>query len=40
MPGLDHSDVIAFMRVIDAPPSDIAVRAAGGIETVQDQNQR
>ena len=34
MPGLDHSDVIAFMRVIDAPPSDIAARAAGLIETV------
>jgi hypothetical protein len=37
MPGLDHSDVIAFMRVIDAPPSDIAARAAGFIETVQDK---
>lgn len=37
MPGLDHSDVIAFMRVIDAPASDIAVRAAGFIETVQDK---
>ena len=35
MPGLDQSDLIAFMRVIDAPPSDIAVRAAGFIETVQ-----
>ena len=35
MPGLDHSDVIAFMRVIDAPPSDIADRTAGFIETVQ-----
>ena len=35
MPGLDHSDVIAFMRVIDAPASDIAVRAAGFIETVR-----
>jgi hypothetical protein len=37
MPGLDHSDLIAFLRVIDAPPSDIAVRAAGFIETVQDK---
>src|ERR1700730_1187130 len=37
MPGLDQSDLIAFMRVIDAPPSDIAVRAAGFIETVQDK---
>jgi hypothetical protein len=35
MLGLDDSDLIAFMRVIDAPPSDIAVRAAGIIETVQ-----
>ena len=35
MPGLDDSDLIAFLRVIDAPPSDIAVRAAGIIETVQ-----
>ena len=35
MPGLDNSDLIAFLRVIDAPPSDIAVRAAGIIETVQ-----
>ena len=37
MPGLDESDLIAFMRVFDAPPSDIAVRAAGFIETVQDK---
>ena len=29
MPGLDDSDLIAFLRVIDAPPSDIAARAAG-----------
>jgi hypothetical protein len=34
MPGIDHSDLIAFLRVIDAPFSDIAVRAAGFVETV------
>jgi hypothetical protein len=33
MPGLDESDLIAFLRVIDAPRPDI--RAAGFIETVQ-----
>jgi hypothetical protein len=35
MPGLDESDLIAFLRVIDAPRPDITVRAAGFIETVQ-----
>ena len=35
MPGLDEFDLIAFLRVIDAPRPDITVRAAGFIETVR-----